>query len=349
MTLQATGIADMMLAVRAKSQKGNWVDLTSDLQEHVGWNMLSTKGKPKFVPNSHTYQWQILKNHNDAAKHVGLLEQDESAMKDGAVQASNTWRHSVTSWAVEEHLATMNSASEETLFDWMKQQRHMGMIALAELMEAAFWGVPAADDEVTPFGVKYYIVPNATDGFTGAAASGYTTVANVNPTTVPRYKNYSFKYTVFTKADFVKGLKKAYTKCQFKPPIKIPTPVPAKPKYGLYCGYDMIEGISDIGEGLNENIGKDLQGFQGDIVFRGIPFQYVPTLDADTGNVPLLGIDWSVLEPVFLQGWWFKESPPLRKSGQHTVHESFVDVTQGLRCYDRRRLFCGTLSTGSGW
>ncbi len=97
----------------------------------------------------------------------------------------------------------------------------------------------------------------------------------------------------------------------------------------------MKKGITRYTKSQNDNLGFDLSGKAS--TFHGVSIQTVPHLDDDTAN-PFYGIDWSVMEVVFLRGEWFHETN-VRSGSQHRSLTTFIDCTMNLQCKNRRRNF----------
>ena len=222
----------------------------------------------------------------------------------------------------------------------------MAMIALAEKMEANFWDDPSAADTVTPYGLPYWVVKNASEGFNGTVLSGFTTVAGLSPTTYPRWRNWTYQYTDVSFTDFVRHAREASVKTAFKPPVDgIPT-FNTGDSYGFFTNYDVIGALEELVTSQNENLGNDLAAKDGSTIFRRVPVTYVPKLDEDTTN-PFYGVNWGTFKTYVLSGEWLKETPIPITPGQHTVSSQHVDCTYNFICKDRRRNF--VLATGTSY
>jgi hypothetical protein len=171
------------------------------------------------------------------------------------------------------------------ILDILKIRRIDAMISLTELMETAFWSFPTSTDDVTPYGIAYWIVKagmSTTGGFNGTLQSGYTTVGGVNPTTYPRWRNWNCQYTVVSKDDLIRKWREAATKTDFTPPVDgIPT-FNTGDQYGFYSNYAVIGALEEVLEAQNDDLGEDVASMDGRAVFRRSPVNYVPKLDADT-------------------------------------------------------------------
>lgn len=342
MAVQADNILDLVAGTLPDLGRLKWTDLSTDTQEHVFFRNLMKKERVSF-DSGKNIQWNVLVDHNHQAAHVGLYNVDNPAKRDGMKQASVPWRHSKTDWSVDEHEITMNSGASR-VFDLLKEQRAMGMVSLAEIIEAAGWGKPAdSNDDTTPYGVKMAITANSastTGGFNGGAPTGFSAgYANLLHS---RWKNWNFQYTTVNKADCVAKMREASIKTKFTSPVEMPTYDRSEGRRGVYCNYSRLQAFEALGEAQNENLGRDIASMDGVTTFRRIPIQYVPVLDNDSAGL-IYGIDWGSFYIVFMSGWYMKETGPIRSPTQHNVIVTYIDLSWNTRCTNRRGQWVGTL------
>ena len=219
----------------------------------------------------------------------------------------------------------------------------MALISLAILMENNFWGPPVAlTDTLTPWGVNTWIVKNATEGFNGSAPSGYTTIG-LNPTTYPRWNNWTYQYTAVSRDDLIRHWRKAATFTDFEPPVDGIKTFNTGDDYGFYTNYGVIGPLEEALESQNDDLGPDIASMDGRVVFRRVPVMWVPRLETDTTN-PVYGINWGYLKTFVLDGWWLKETHIPNYPGQHTISAHFLDLTYQFVTRNRRCNF--VLATG---
>ena len=347
-TLTAEEITDLVNTTQRDLGRMKMTDLSTDLQEHVAMNNLMRKNRVSF--NSGTaIQFNVLMNADNNARNVGLFDVDNVNQVDGVVTGNVPWRHSVAGYTFDRRQLLMNRTPARVL-DFVKVKRYQQMVALVELMEQNFWGEPAAStDDETPFGLKYWLVYNATAGFTGANNTNFTSgPAGISRTTYPRWKNYTGLYTNITKVDLVRAWRKAATLCAFKPAvtnINIASYNTGN-KYGYYTNYDVIGPLEEALEDQNMSLGNDIASKDGMTMFRRIPVDFVPWLqDEESTADPVVGINWGVFKTVFLSGAYMTETPLKVNALSHNVMESFLDCTYNFICYDCRRNFALMKST----
>lgn len=333
--LTATGLNDLVATTLRDLGKPKFTEIATDLQNHVAIKNLLRKNRV-MLQSGVGVQWDVMVNHSGSAANVGLGASDNVNIVDTMVQAQADWRNSVTHYAFIGQEIDMNREPAR-IVNLVQERRIACMISMAELMEANFWGPPVAiTDSVTPWGVNTWIVKNATEGFNGAAPSGYTTIG-LNPTTYPRWQNWTAQYTSVSRDDFIRKARKAATFTNFMPPVDgIPT-FNTGDQFGYYTNYGVVGPLEEALESQNDNLGTDVASQDGKTVFRRVPVTWVPKLEADTTN-PFYGINWGYLKTIILDGWWLKETNVPVYPGQHTMSAHFLDccyqfVTRNRRCH----------------
>jgi hypothetical protein len=103
----------------------------------------------------------------------------------------------------------------------------------------------------------------------------------------------------------------------------------------IYLNESLISDIEDVGEGQNENLGRDIASMDDRIVFKRHPLIYVPYLDNDTTN-PMYMIDTETIKPFVLKGDYLRESDAARAPKQHNTFEVHVDLSINFICTNRR-------------
>lgn len=343
-TLTALQLNDLQQTTIRELNEPNFIEIATDLQDYTAMKRLFKKNK-RTIQSGFGVQWNVMVNHSGLADNVGLGAIDNIEIVDGMTQATADWRNTMAHWTVIGQEISMNRGKRQ-IVNLMVTRRRMSMIALAELAEYNFWGAPVSiSDEVTPWGINTWLVKNASEGFFGSVPSGYTTIG-LNPTTVPRWKNYTAPYTNITSDDLVRKWRKALRKTNFKPPIEEagPTGQTYQYEYGTYTNEPVINGLEELLEDRNDNLGFDLDPMNGKPVVQRTPVEWVPILDADTTN-PVYGINWKHVEVIALQDWWMKQTVVPIYPGQHTVSATFLDLTYQTVFRNRRGSF--VLSTGT--
>lgn len=284
-------------------------------------------------------QRNLMIKSDDVAKHVGWYHVDDTNVADHMIQISIPWVTCQTDWAME-HKDTLVNKGKAVVFNVIKPRRINAMISMVQLLETHAWASPALADTHLPFGVFYYIVYNASEGFNGDVPTGHTTVAGVTPSDHgSRYMNYTAQFTDVTRDDLIAKWTKAQWLTNWKSPVTVKDYRGANgSRYRWYMHYDTAVAIATYAEQQNENLGKDVASMDGRATFLGHPIVRIHAFDdLASGSEPIVGIDHSCFETHVLAGDYLRETPSLRAGNQHNVYRSFVDLTYNYLCTDRRR------------
>ncbi len=356
---QADDIGDVVKGVMVDFGELKWTDIVSNLQEHVFLGKMLKKEKVGFKAGR-DLQWNLQVAQSGTARMVGLGQPDIINDVDTMQTASIPWRHTTANWQMIRQLVKMNR-EPRTIFELIKEKRSATQISIAELMETQGWSQPTnSSDSLNVFGVSYWLVPNATQGFNGGNPFGFTAGAGgLSSTTYPNWANYTDQYNVVSKADFVRKWRRAAVFTNFMSPVNADIPsYNTGNKYGYYSTNLVIGLCEEILEQQNDNLGKDIASHDGQLVFRRVPVIWAPKLEVLSGvgmsgtfsNAtytssggypvnPMYGINWGVFRPVFLEGEYMLEDGPKQHPYQHAVMVTFIDCTWNLECRDRRRCF----------
>jgi hypothetical protein len=208
---------------------------------------------------------------------------------------------------------------------------------------------------LTPWGLKYWIVKNATTGFNGGYAAGFTRVANINLTEVPQFKNYTDTYTAISKADLILKVRRALRRTNWRSPRMDPgVEGNTSPRRLLLTCEDVVEGVENIGEAQNENLGRDIASMEagrnsfqgtgvrrtpdGEILIKRHPLVYARSLDDDTSD-PMYGFDTETFHALTQQGDNMRLGDFARAPSQHRVFAAHLDHKHQTICTNRRNNF----------
>lgn len=334
---QAADINDVVNTTLRELNRLRWVDIATDIQEFVVLPIILRKERVGFG-SGYELQWDVQVDYNNQARHVDLWETDNPSDEDTMQQAKIPWRSSETKYMIHRTLVAMNR-SPAMIVRLVETKRHGAMGSLAELMEDAFWGGPTgSNDNKSPYGVDYWYVKTSstTGGFQTGTPTGFTTVANLDPSVYTNWGNWAVKYTDVTKQDFVKKAREGFTKIQWKPHSPYPELRRGSSRYGIYANYNVIGAIEEVLESQNDSLGPDVASMDGRSVFRRIPFTYVRKLDDKTDD-PVFFVDWSVFFPAFLRGEYLVEQVKPAPN-QHRASVVYVDMTYNFKCIKRNNL-----------
>jgi len=331
-------LADILVLTQAELGELKFNQFATDLVSYEVWSHIWKKDRVQFQAGE-SISRNVMTKHSGAARQVGLASVDNVNIASVMTTLTAPWRHTETSYAVIRQEMLMNR-SPRKLVDLVKVRRTDAMISLIELIEDQFFGdLPAADNDLDILNLKYYVVANATEGFNGGAPSGYTLVAGINPTTQPKWRNYTAQYAQVSKGDLVSKMRTGFRKIGFKSPISISDyrrGGGAGERYRIYMNETTIKQWETLAEEQNDNLGKDLAPFDGMTSFKRNPIVYVPSLDDTTSPTnPVYMLDWGYVEPFFLKGDYLHEERG-KSADQHNVINTFIDTTWNLLFTQRR-------------
>lgn len=334
-TLADKEIEDLVTGTLDDLGRNKFSQIAQQLQEYEVMGKWLKKDKVIF-DSGIGIQRTLMTKLPGAARHLGLYEKDEVNVIDLLEKLNIPWRHATTNWAFERR-ETLINRGKALILNIIKPRRIGAMINLTEELETKGWASPGVSNDTDPYGLPYYVVKNASTGFNGGAPSGHTTVAGINPTNTPAFKNYTAQYTDVTKADLIKKMRTGHRKIGWKSPVTIQE---YRGKRGqnmrLYVNETTISNLEDLGEQQNENLGRDLASMDGTMTFRKHPIMWVPELDSDSQD-PVYYIDHQTFYPVVLRGDYLRESGVKQKDDQHNVFVVHVDLSYNYLCLDRRR------------
>lgn len=337
-SLQAADIPDLVTSTQRELGRMKWTSLANRIQKYPGFKNLIHKNRVEFKPG-YEVQWNVITDHSNSARHVGLYSTDTVNVPDVGIQARMPYRHTTNSYAFEEHEVTFNTGAAK-IYDLVKTKRYACMQSMAEVIETAIWSLTASTDTTTPYGLPYFIVYNASTGHNGGAPTGYTLVANVNPTIHTRWKSWSAQYTNVSKTDLLSLIRQAARETHFMPPVDYPG-YGSGSGYGYYLNGDTLQSVESVLEAQNDNLGDSIDPKDGKAILRRVKLEWVPKLDSGTPATadPFYGINWGEMGFCIPPGWFMKEDGPSKAPTKHNVQVVFVDLSWALICYDRRSQF----------
>jgi len=336
---------DLVQTTNRRYGRPKFTQIATSLQKYTWFKNLILKSQQadEDVGTGGTgFQWDVMVNHSGSAQNVGIGAPDNVIIVDTMTQAQADWRGSTANYGIFAEEISMNAGASR-IVDLIRTRQVACMISVAELMEQNGWGPPVAvSDEVTPWGVNTWLVKNATEGFNGGAPAGHTTIG-LNPTTYPRWKNYTFQYTALTEDDGIDKWRRAARKTKFESPVET-ADFSTGDSMGFFVNEPTINTLEKYLKQNNENLGTDIAKYMGDVTFMRVRVQWVPYLDADTTD-PIYGLQWGDFKTKVLQGWWLRETYIPHYPGQHTLGVYFKDCRYNHLMRNRRNSFVGAKGT----
>ena len=342
---QARDINDVALSTLRELGKGKVTDLSFDLTEYPFATKLVKKKKVVFG-SGYEIRRQIILDDNGSARHVGLDATDNVQTVDVMAEMIIPFRHSTSNYGWDERILKMNREPAK-LKDYLKVQKHAGMVSMTKLVESSVWAKPATSADVdTPWGIPMWVIKSSSGtsaasgvgGFNGQNPAGFSDSAGIDSSVQTRHANYAHTYVTVDKPDMIRKARRACRQTNFKAPVQIESYKTGDDVYGFYTVDSVIGTMETILENQNDKLGTDLASMDGKMMFRSNPVHYVPQLDADTSN-PFYGINWSVSHFMCLEGEYMEEKGPFTSDDQHNRHKMFLDLSWNFFIDERRRCF----------
>lgn len=342
--MQAEDYADIAVQTLNDLGEGKWTDNVTEYQNTIALKKLIPDNKVTKQAGD-MVRFQVMTDHNNSAEFVELGYTVAPNIPSLATFGRVPWRHLRWDYAWEYSLLAMNRSPRQ-IMNFMKVQRVGGMASGIVQFEKRMWRVPAVADTLTPYGIPYYVVKSATAftsgtsgnyGFSGGLPSDHTTVAEIDPTAYPRWKNYAEPYTAVTSDDLVRKMRRAMYYTNFKPIVsEIPEYGGSAKKLSIYTNYAVLSPLEELLKTQNDNLGNDLDPTGGKAVLRRTTVEAVRELDNDTTN-PVYGIDWNKMDVIALKDRWMAEDRFAKLPTQPTIGYANTHNTFNVVCYDRRR------------
>lgn len=316
-----------------------------DLQSYPGWSEIFAKNKVK-IDSGTSVQWNVKLGLGTNGRWVGAFAEDQTTIPATHTTMEVPWKRYTNNYSIELPEVMMNRGKRK-IVDLTESRRLDCVGEQITDFESSIWSAPNASDEFQMWGIPYYNVKwptgSATVAFTGQNPTGFSTVAGKDSSsaTYAKWRNCAGQYTNFTKADVIEKMLRMQYLTDFKSPVRVPSyQTGNRLRKTIDMNYTTYAGLRAIGEDVNENIGKDLAMYDGQLTFHKHPIRVVPQLEADTSN-PIYFNNWSVMNVKFLSGMWLREATQPAHN-QHLVVTTHIDTICQLWCADRRYL--GVLS-----
>jgi len=352
MPIKDSDIADLITTTLTSQRKGKFTDISQELHELVVVpHLLTKRGGMKIKRGGQGIEETLMINNGGDSRWVGEYDEDVVTVTDHLKKMKVNWCLLTDNLAYTKS-EILNNRGKERINNIILPRRLSLYLRVANTMEKAFFGTPNADDDLTMWGLKYWITKSTSAGFNGGYAAGFTRKGNINLTDVPAFQNYTAQYTDVSKVDLIQGLKTADRQCRWRTPHKMSGVEgdTMDEKRMILVNEDLLNSLENVGEAQNENIGRDLARYQAgmglrkrkdsdELLFRGKPFVWAESLDSDTSD-PVYGLDMSTFHMLCQAGdnmhlGSFKEAP-----NQHRVMQAHLDHKCQTICTNPRNNYC---------
>jgi len=336
MAIQASDLGDLIKSTLNDLGRLKFAQEAANLQRYTVFSQLFKKERVEFQDGV-GIKWNIMLDYDeDAASWVGLTDEDSATITNVLSTLTVPWRHVTTNWSVEFVGDVLMNRGASQILNVLAPRRASALISMAAKVESAFWGdAPGTSDTLLPYGAAYWVVQNATTGFNGGAPGSHTSVGGISPTSKTNWKNYTAQYTTVNKDDLIALMRKAYRNCNFESPVTTKDFRDASFSQRIYVPETVLTTFETVGEGQNENLGRDLDSMGGQILFRKSPVVWVSKLDESSVN-PVYMLDHGVFKVICLKGNYLRESDAVQNGIQHNLYTIHVDTSMNFLTSSRR-------------
>lgn len=337
MGLQYNEIDDaVLLTQNSLIKRGAFVDMQTDLSDHVAVREI-WKGRQKKFSGGLAWEFAVQMDHNHSARTVELFETDGASINDTMKKGEVGPRHLNAHYIYDQREPAFQRGGV-AIVDLVRT-RYVGMmISFYELLETILWSKPTdSSDTKTPFGVAYWVVKNASEGFHGANPAGFADGrAGISTTDYPRFANYTAQYAAVSKEDLIRKMRRAHRMSQFRSPVSHAQPVVGGMSNGIYTNDTVVGLLEEALEAQNMNLGRDVASMDGKVLFKGSPVTYAPKLDDDATD-PIYMLDWKWMACGVMEGWENNLSAPAPVPNKHLVRRVDLDASLNMVCTNPRR------------
>jgi hypothetical protein len=350
MAIKDTDILDLLATTEFEQHKNKWTFLATKLQDFLFFDMMSKRQNIVMQTGSLGLERTIMNGSGGSSRWVGLYEPDQVNIQDLLRKMRVEWTHLTDACAYERREFEANSG-KYIINDVIKPRRQDTWVRMISTLEESFFGVPDAANTNQMFGLFYWLVPNATQGFNGGyaeytGATNFTNVAGVDLTQTPNFKNWTDTYSAVTKDDLIAKMRKAFRRTKWKSPISASEFTSETGSRRMILTTEgVLEQLERVGESQNENLGRDLASMDGNILFKKTPIMWCPQFDDegfDYSNThaselksPIAMVD---LDSFFV---FVSSSDNFHKTEQkdpkcHNQYNEFFDLSLNTFCNNRR-------------
>jgi hypothetical protein len=352
MPIRDQDIEDLLTTTLNTIRKDRFIDMSQELTEYIVVPYLLTKnGGLKVKKGGVGIEETLMVEHGGRSRFVGEYDEDVLTVIDH-LKKMKLFYSLLTDNLAYTRSEILDNRGKERINNVIKPRRRAMYLRVAETMEENFFQTPDADDSLTPWGLRYWIVKNATTGFNGGYPAGFTRIADINLTEVPQFKNYTDVYVAVSKTDLILRMRRAHRGTKWVSPRKDPgVEGDTSPRRLLLTNETVLENFENIGEAQNENLGRDIASMdaglnrfrgtgvrqtpEGEILFKRHPLVYARPLDDDSTD-PVYGLDMFTFHAMSQKGDNMRLGDFRQAPNQHRVFAAHLDHKHQTICTNRR-------------
>jgi hypothetical protein len=304
------------------------------------------------------YESHIQLEDSPNGGNVGMFfVQDNIQIYDTDQTITSNYRHYVNGCAYDEAQIDINRGDRVQRYNYMKSQRMAMHRKAADDIKEQWWSAPASASDGTsirgPFG--WLVQGDALDAGSFSGGDPYYLDGNTYNAgglatgTYSKWKSYYADHNGVINDTILDIMGTANRKTGFEVPLVpnmqkingVETNVANKVVY--YTSDNVLKQIEKIARNSDDRIGYDLGKYAGETTYKGIPFRYNDIFDTAStylyGTDPIVAINYNVLYPVVVRGWYFKKKIK-ENPFSHNAFNEFIDLYWcGAHCDNRQQ--CG--------
>ena len=353
-----SALLDLLNTTKEKLPEGRFHH-TQKFQRYEVMNRWFQEDKVRIISGTEITD-NIALSETGNARQVRLYQ--KSAINVGETQhrIKAPWTQAETHYALERREMLRNRAPARfvNLLNSRKRDAAMGV---ADLLEQRAWLAPeSSDDDLNPMGIPYWVpqmdAAVAGAGFFGGSATGFTTTANIDPATAndnkpaisggqARWRSWyaggkdtttGIEYYLTLNDAAVVTMMLAMYKVNFESPFVVADLVDGpKANFRIYMNTMTKIAYEQLAKQQNNQLGNDLQPFQGIVAFKRVPIIHMSVLDTDTAD-PIYFINHNEFYPYVQEGDYLREDEAIRSPDYHNVFIVFTDISYNFFCSNRR-------------
>jgi len=293
------------------------------------------------------------------AQHVRDYETDTPNVANTDAEVTVNWVHAQSSFTYTMKELAMNLGNRSRVYNLLKTRRQNCLREIADMLEEVAWKTPSsAQDDRSPHGIPAWLCQADVDGVTGNfygyvgdyttsddSESAYADVGGIacTSTTNTRWASWYADHNNSLGDGLMKILRRAFRNTKFQSPIVAKQAIDPSSDFSnfrLYTNNDVLDEIEELAIKSDDRVGADLGKYAGGVIFKGIPFKYVDSLNNELtyvyGNNPIFGINHNHFWGYILGGEDFRLNKPMNKVGQHNVFTVYIDLSYAYICDNRR-------------
>lgn len=295
--------------------KGDLPNLALNYQNYPAFSRLWKPGRAKKTTGTGIRKNVIYKLPG-SVKHQGFEQPVKVTIPQVTAKFSADWCHIEQSWGWFRQEMLMNSGAAR-INNIIVPRRQTARDEFAEEVEEKFWALPDANNPDVPKGLFYALTFNATQGFNGSYATGFTDKYGESTTKIKKLKNWTDKYADLSKTDGLLRIRKAFQRTTWRPPLNASQmKSDLGQRYAIFTDFDSELRFASIAEGQNDKLGSDVASMDGQVVIKRVPIIAVSYLseenNPDWGSHPnpILGVDMDTFDLYALTGDFMEETGP---------------------------------------